>query len=152
VKELRRYIRSTLKEPVKTFSNLGSPTVVTGSSKTFRSLARIAGAAPSAMGPYVKRTLLLADVGLWAQRLTAMSTADRLHLPGVSEARAGQLLAGALVAEAALEMFDVESMDICPWALREGLILRRLDQLIFDGGLRHSSPSPVPAFDSAEAG
>ncbi|MCZ2401789.1 Ppx/GppA family phosphatase [Paenarthrobacter sp. Z7-10] len=151
VKELRRYIQSTLKEPVKTFSNLGSPTVVTGSSKTFRSLARIAGAAPSAMGPYVKRGLLLADVGLWAQRLTAMSTADRLHLPGVSEARAGQLLAGALVAEAALEMFDVQSMDICPWALREGLILRRLDQLTFDAGLRSSSAGLVPVYDSAEA-
>ena len=68
-----------------------------------------------------------------------MEVEDRLNLPGVSEARAPQLLAGALVAEAALEMFEFPSMEICPWALREGLILRRLDQLVFEGPL---DPAP----------
>jgi exopolyphosphatase/guanosine-5'-triphosphate,3'-diphosphate pyrophosphatase len=68
-----------------------------------------------------------------------MKVEDRLHLPGVSEARAPQLLAGALVAEAALELFEFSSMEICPWALREGLILRRLDQLVLDGPLE---PAP----------
>jgi exopolyphosphatase/guanosine-5'-triphosphate,3'-diphosphate pyrophosphatase len=48
-------------------------------------------------------------------------------------------LAGALVAEAALELFEFPSMELCPWALREGLILRRLDQLVFDGPL---DPAP----------
>jgi len=33
------------------------------------------------------------------------------------------------VAEAALDLLQVEQLDICPWALREGLILRRLDHL-----------------------
>jgi exopolyphosphatase/guanosine-5'-triphosphate,3'-diphosphate pyrophosphatase len=37
------------------------------------------------------------------------------------------LLAGAMVAQAAMELFGVEHVDICPWALREGVILRRLD-------------------------
>ena len=41
-------------------------------------------------------------------------------------------LAGALVAEAAFEIFNVTEMDICPWALREGLILRRFDTLMFE--------------------
>ncbi|MBO4209465.1 Ppx/GppA phosphatase family protein, partial [Micromonospora echinofusca] len=40
-----------------------------------------------------------------------------------------QLLAGAVVAEAVMCRLGVESLDICPWALREGVILRRLDQL-----------------------
>jgi len=135
IKELRKYIRSTLKPVVKDFARIGTPHVVTGTSKTFRSLARIAGAAPSAAGPYVRRELLREDLGLWAQRISAMSAEDRLHLPGVSQARAPQLLAGALVAEAALELFDQPRIVICPWALREGLILRRLDQLVFDGPL-----------------
>jgi exopolyphosphatase/guanosine-5'-triphosphate,3'-diphosphate pyrophosphatase len=47
----------------------------------------------------------------------------------VSTGRAPQLYAGALVAEAALDLLQVEQVDICPWALREGLILRRLDHL-----------------------
>ena len=68
IKELRRYIRSTLKPAVRRFEKLGRPNLVAGTSKTFRSLARIAGAAPSAAGPYVKRELLALDLGLWAQR------------------------------------------------------------------------------------
>ncbi|WP_285728135.1 Ppx/GppA phosphatase family protein [Psychromicrobium xiongbiense] len=146
IKELRRYIRATLKPHVKEFASHGTPTLVTGTSKTFRSLARITGAAPSALGPFVRRELHATDLGLWAQRLSAMSIDDRLHLPGVSAARAPQVLAGALVAEAALELFRVDTVQICPWALREGLILRRLDQLVFDGPLdlpRHLQPNPA---------
>jgi exopolyphosphatase/guanosine-5'-triphosphate,3'-diphosphate pyrophosphatase len=155
VKELRRYIRSTLKPAVREFKALAPPNLVTGTSKTFRSLARIAGAAPSGAGPYVKRELHATDLGLWAQRISAMTVEDRLHLPGVSPARARQLLAGALVAEAALQLFESPTMEICPWALREGLILRRLDQLIFDGPLApapHIGDLAKPALDEASPG
>ena len=38
------------------------------------------------------------------------------------------LVAGALVAEAAMRALGLESVKICPWALREGLILQRLDR------------------------
>jgi exopolyphosphatase/guanosine-5'-triphosphate,3'-diphosphate pyrophosphatase len=151
VKELRRYIRATLKPAVKSFNELGRANVVAGTSKTFRSLARIAGAAPSAAGPYVKRQLGATDLGIWAQRISAMKTEDRLHLPGVSEARANQLLAGALVAEAALELFEFKKVKICPWALREGLILRRLDQLIFEGPLEPASHVALPPVTAAPA-
>jgi exopolyphosphatase/guanosine-5'-triphosphate,3'-diphosphate pyrophosphatase len=75
-----------------------------------------------------------------------MKVEDRLHLPGVSEARAPQLLAGALVAEAALELFEFPSMEICPWALREGLILRRLDQLVLEGPIE-----PAPHVEARQA-
>lgn len=148
VKELRSYIRETLKPVVKEFQSLGRANHVAGTSKTFRSLARIAGAAPSGAGPYVKRELYATDLGLWAQRISAMEIEDRLHLPAVSEARAPQLLAGALVAEAALEMFEFPSLEICPWALREGLILRRLDQLVTEGPLE---PPPHVALASQPA-
>jgi exopolyphosphatase / guanosine-5'-triphosphate,3'-diphosphate pyrophosphatase len=151
VKELRRYIRTTLKPAVRSFNEVGRANVLAGTSKTFRSLARIAGAAPSAAGPYVKRDLNRADLGIWAQRISAMKSEDRLHLPGVSEARANQLLAGALVAEAALELFEYKKIKICPWALREGLILRRLDQLIFDGPLEPAPHVGVPQVSALPA-
>ncbi len=51
VKELRRYIRATLKPAVRSFDAIGRANLVAGTSKTFRSLARIAGAAPSARRP-----------------------------------------------------------------------------------------------------
>ncbi|HET8880171.1 MAG TPA: Ppx/GppA family phosphatase, partial [Arthrobacter sp.] len=78
VKELRKYIRATLKPAVKDFESLGKANHVAGTSKTFRSLARIAGAAPSGAGPYVKRELFATDLGLWAQRISAMEVEDRL--------------------------------------------------------------------------
>ena len=57
-----------------------------------------------------------------------MTAADRAELEGVSAERAPQIVAGALVAEASMRAMSLESVDICPWALREGVILRRLDR------------------------
>ena len=54
---------------------------------------------------------------------------ERIALPGVSASRARQLLAGAVVAEAAMDLLGVDRLDICPWALREGIILKRLDSM-----------------------
>jgi exopolyphosphatase/guanosine-5'-triphosphate,3'-diphosphate pyrophosphatase len=129
VKAARKYIRATLEEPIARFAELDPATLVAATSKSFRSLARITGAAPRAAGPYVKRELRLHDLTLWANRLAAMSSADRAELPGVSEVRAKQMLAAALVAEAALDGLGQAVAEICPWALREGLILQRFDQL-----------------------
>jgi exopolyphosphatase/guanosine-5'-triphosphate,3'-diphosphate pyrophosphatase len=58
-----------------------------------------------------------------------MSSAERSGLPGVSEGRAAQLAAGAVVADAVMDLFEVDRLEVCPWALREGVILRRLDLL-----------------------
>jgi exopolyphosphatase/guanosine-5'-triphosphate,3'-diphosphate pyrophosphatase len=58
-----------------------------------------------------------------------MSAAALAELDGVGGARAHQLLAGAVVAQAAMRRLDIDELSICPWALREGVILRRLDSL-----------------------
>jgi exopolyphosphatase/guanosine-5'-triphosphate,3'-diphosphate pyrophosphatase len=58
-----------------------------------------------------------------------MTQAERLKLPGVSASRVAQLPAGAIVADAVLELLGVDQLEQCPWALREGVILRRLDTL-----------------------
>jgi exopolyphosphatase/guanosine-5'-triphosphate,3'-diphosphate pyrophosphatase len=58
-----------------------------------------------------------------------MTAAKRADLPGVSTGRAAQLLAGAIVAEGAMDLLEIPSLQICPWALREGVILRQLDVL-----------------------
>lgn len=130
VKALRKHIRAVLEPAIADIRRSGSPTIVVGTSKSFRSLARIAGSAPRADGPYVRRELRLQDVTLWATRLSAMASGDRAELPGVSALRSHQLLAAALVAEAAMEGLRVDAVQICPWALREGLLLRRFDQLM----------------------
>lgn len=139
VKELRTYVRDVLSDPTTELRQYGKPTLATATSKTFRSLARITGAAPSAEGPYVKRTLHRDSLKLWTNRLTAMSWAERAELPGVSEIRAPQLLAGAIVAHEAMSALKVKSVRICPWAIREGLMLRRFDHVMFDSATPLSS-------------
>ncbi|MYM19923.1 Ppx/GppA family phosphatase [Brevibacterium sp. 5221] len=126
---LRHHARRTIGRIAGDINRVGAPENVVGSSKTFRSLARIAGAAPSADGIFVPRTLSRRDLPGIVDALASRTNAERAQLPGVSEARAGQVLAGAIVAEAAFAIFGIERMRISPWALREGIILRRLDLL-----------------------
>ncbi|WP_328411981.1 Ppx/GppA family phosphatase [Streptomyces violaceus] len=129
VRALRRHVRTEIARTVGEFSRIGSPDHVVATSKTFKQLARIAGAARSAEGPYVQRELKRESLEAWVPRLAGMTEAERAELPGVSEGRANQLLAGALVAEGVMDLFGVERVEICPWALREGVILRRLDHM-----------------------
>jgi exopolyphosphatase/guanosine-5'-triphosphate,3'-diphosphate pyrophosphatase len=129
IRGLRRHVRAQIAREAGGMLRHGAPDHVVGTSKTFRQLARIAGAAPSGEGPYVKRVLREADVATLAERLPKMSEAERARLPGVSASRVDQLPAGAIVADAILELLDVDHLELCPWALREGVILRRLDML-----------------------
>lgn len=129
VREARRHARAALGAVAGQILRAGEPRITVATSKTFRQLARIAGAAPSSEGFHVRRTLTRDDVHLWMPKLADMTAAERSRLPGVSESRAPQLLAGAIVAEAAMDLLGVEQLEIGPWALREGVILRRIDGL-----------------------
>lgn len=129
VRDLRRYVRVEIGRIVRDVTVGGTPGRVVGSSKTLRSLARIAGARPSGDGPFAVRTLSRDDAATWADRLAEMSVEQRAELPGVTAQRAPQSLAGAVVADAAMDLLGVSKLEICPWALREGVILRRLDWL-----------------------
>lgn len=129
VRRLRKQVRVEIGAAASAIRSAGTPDHCVATSKTFRQLARIAGAAPSSEGPYVKRVLRHADVTDLAARLAKMSIETRAHLPGVSTLRAPQLAAGAIVADAAMDLFHLPELEICPWALREGVILRRMDGL-----------------------
>ncbi|MFJ5230750.1 Ppx/GppA family phosphatase [Kitasatospora sp. NPDC088391] len=129
LRELRRHIRAEIAGVVGDFARLGPPDHAVATSKTFKQLARMTGAAPEGAGVRVPRKLTRAGLSAWLPRLAAMTPAERAQIPGVSLGRARQLLAGALVADAAMDLFGLEELDICPWALREGIILRRLDAL-----------------------
>jgi exopolyphosphatase/guanosine-5'-triphosphate,3'-diphosphate pyrophosphatase len=129
LRAVRRHVRAAIADVAGRLLRHGEPDLSVGTSKTFRSLARITGAAPSSEGPYVTRTLTKDDLTDLVPRLAAMTAARRASLPGVSAGRAAQLLAGAVVAEGAMDILQLEALQICPWALREGVILRRLDML-----------------------
>jgi exopolyphosphatase/guanosine-5'-triphosphate,3'-diphosphate pyrophosphatase len=129
VRELRRHARASIAQVVGRLRRVGEPRMAVATSKTFKQLARIAGAAPSSEGIHVRRVLRLDDVRALVPRLAGMSAAERGRIPGVSEGRSEQMVAGAIVAEAAMELLEVDELVVCPWALREGIILHRLDGL-----------------------
>jgi exopolyphosphatase/guanosine-5'-triphosphate,3'-diphosphate pyrophosphatase len=56
-----------------------------------------------------------------------MTNKERAELPGVSATRAQQIVAGAIVAYSVLSKLELDEVEICPWALREGIVLKWLD-------------------------
>lgn len=129
LRELRRQIRTEIARDAGQLLRAGAPHRAAATSKTFRSLARICGAAPSGEGILTPRVLAQRDLAAWIPKLAAMDLAELAELPGVSPSRAHQIVPGALVAEACMDIFGLSALEICPWALREGVILERIDQI-----------------------
>jgi exopolyphosphatase/guanosine-5'-triphosphate,3'-diphosphate pyrophosphatase len=129
LRTLRRDIRAAIARDAGSLLRGGALDHAVATSKTFRSLSRICGAAPSSEGLFVRRMLPAAQLESWIPKLLEMSREEIAQLPGVSTDRAHQVVAGAFVATAVMDIFDLEELEICPWALREGVILDRLDKL-----------------------
>jgi exopolyphosphatase/guanosine-5'-triphosphate,3'-diphosphate pyrophosphatase len=129
LREARRQVRATIAAEIRPLAKAVTPDHAVGTSKTMRSLARICGAAPSAEGMYAARVLERETLAARLPEIARMSASERAGLPGVSAGRAHQVLAGAVVAEAAMDLLGVDRLEICPWALREGVILRHLDRM-----------------------
>ena len=125
-RDLRRHVREELRQTL-TEACWEAPATAVAASKTFQQLARLTGAAPQRRGPYVARRLHRRALRPWIDRLPRMPVSRRAKLPGVSEHRAGQIAAGAIVAYEVLRGFGLTSVQICPWGLREGILLHRLD-------------------------
>jgi exopolyphosphatase/guanosine-5'-triphosphate,3'-diphosphate pyrophosphatase len=132
---LEAHLDAVLAPVARTLRGDGDADLAVGTSKTFRSLARLTGAG--------KPVLTAAELGQLLAFITRMSSLDLADLKGVSPGRAHQLVAGALVARAAMRALHVSQLEICPWALREGVIFRRLDTLDGrsdrSGGLVHTN-------------
>mgnify|MGYP000987581049 CR=1 FL=1 len=60
-------------------------------------------------------------------QLAALPAAERARLPGISAPRSAQSLAGAVVAHTAMKLTSLRTVTICPWALREGVLLRHIE-------------------------
>ncbi len=127
--ELDSYAGDLLEPAAKKLRHAGKPDLVAATSKTFRTLARLTGAAPYSAGLQVPRELSADGLGQLVGFVSRIESSALAELRGVSPDRAHQIPAGAVVAAATMRALDVRCVRICPWALREGVILRRLDSL-----------------------
>jgi exopolyphosphatase/guanosine-5'-triphosphate,3'-diphosphate pyrophosphatase len=121
IKALEMHVEQVLQDSLPYDIKLHSADHFVATSKTFRTLARIAANGENAKKLQTKNLLSLVP------KLGEMNNKERADLPGVSASRANQILAGGIVARAILEKLQVPEVEICPWALREGLVLRWLD-------------------------
>ncbi len=121
-------IRKILEPMVKAFPKSKHPMHAVGTSKTIRSLARLAGAVMRQPGRVDTSIMTIDQLEDWLPRLAAIAPDQRTALPGVTPERTYQIVGGGLVIDEIMKALDVKEIEICPWALREGAILRWLDQ------------------------
>ncbi|MFF9038105.1 Ppx/GppA family phosphatase [Streptomyces sp. NPDC014892] len=126
IKALRRKVRHQLRD-VSARIRWEGPRTAVATSRTFQQLSRLCGSAPGRHGPFVERELRCADLGRAIARLAALPAAQRAALPGISAPRATQSLAGALVGHTTMKLSGLKSVTICPWAIREGVLLRHIE-------------------------
>lgn len=126
VKALRRKVRHQLRDVAARIRWEGPRTAV-ATSRTFQQLGRLCGAAPGRHGPFMERQLHRTELRRSLERLAALPAAERARLPGISAPRATQSLAGAVVAHTTMKLTGLKVVTICPWALREGVLLRHIE-------------------------
>lgn len=125
VKSLERHVEELVKSSIPDSLKAHDANHFVATSKTFRTLARICAHWQGDNPKFLERSTLESVM----TRLTTMTSKARAELPGVSPSRAQQIVAGGIVALAVMDRLDVDEAEICPWALREGIVLRRLDWL-----------------------
>lgn len=129
VAALRQHAREVLVSTAEQFAELPRPAHTVGSSKTIRSLARLAGSTADGIGARDRSMLRRDALDDWTPRLARIPADARPALPGITADRTFQIVAGAVVLSEAMRAFGVDELDVSPWALREGLILEYLDEL-----------------------
>lgn len=128
VDALREHADAVLAAAIGELGPIGAPDHVVGSSKTIRSLARLAGSTLGT-GARTRTMLRLRELDDWIPRLARIPAEARPALPGITEDRTFQIVAGAVVLSSAMRAFGARELEVSPWALREGVLLRYLDRL-----------------------
>jgi exopolyphosphatase/guanosine-5'-triphosphate,3'-diphosphate pyrophosphatase len=118
-----------LEDARHSFAALDAPSHYVGSSKTIRSLAKLGGLVASGIGDTERMMLRRSQLDDWVPRLARLTAESRPELPGITTDRTFQIVAGGIVLSEAMSVFSVKELDVSPWAMREGVILRYLDQL-----------------------
>jgi exopolyphosphatase/guanosine-5'-triphosphate,3'-diphosphate pyrophosphatase len=77
----------------------------------------------------VASTVTLANLKALNTKIAALTLAERRNVAGLSPQRADIIVAGGIVLEEVMSALGVESLRICDWSLREGVIIDRLREL-----------------------
>ncbi|AZH77709.1 MULTISPECIES: Ppx/GppA phosphatase family protein [Microbacterium] len=129
VERLRAHAEQTLAPVLPQFLALPRPDHVVGSSKAIRSLARLVGYPAPGWSGSERMLLPRASLGSWIPRLARLPATARQELPGITPDRTFQIVAAAVSLHAAMTALRLDELEVSPWALREGVLLRYIEQL-----------------------
>lgn len=126
---LRSHAAELLAPVIKEFAGQPRPDHVAGSSKAIRSLAKLAGYPVPGWSGIERMVLPRASLKAWIPRLARIPASARQELPGITPDRTFQIVAAAVVLHQAMKAMDVDELEVSPWALREGVLLRYIESL-----------------------
>ena len=129
IARLRAHAEQVIAPVAEQLRALPRPDHVVGSSKAIRSLARLVGyPVPGWSG--IDRMLLPREaLGSWIPRLARIPASARQELPGITADRTFQIVAAAVSLHTAMTVLDLPELEVSPWALREGVLLRYIETL-----------------------
>jgi len=135
---LRGHVEDGLRDVADRLRWEGPAVLAAASSKTFEQLARVCGAPRIHGGNFERHRLKRTDLNRCAERMMQMPERERARLPGVKPSRASQISAGAVIAQQLMADLGLKRVEICPWAVREGVSLRWLERVRGREGQRDS--------------
>jgi exopolyphosphatase/guanosine-5'-triphosphate,3'-diphosphate pyrophosphatase len=116
---------------------------VIGTSGTMENLAAMCAGDSESASPAIRSASI--DRAAFEEvlsRLLKTDAAERSHFPGLDEQRKDQIVAGALLVHELFETFGFRRIQICPVAMREGILLDYLARHVPDLAIRSEVPDP----------
>nr|WP_206705883.1 Ppx/GppA phosphatase family protein [Microbacterium ginsengiterrae] len=132
VERLRVHAREVLAPVADRLNALPAPDHLVGSSKAIRSLANLAGREVSGLG-FDRTVMSRSSLKSWIPRLARIPASARQELPGITPDRTFQIVAAAVCLHTAMKMLDIDEIEVSPWALREGVLLRYTESMTWGG-------------------
>jgi exopolyphosphatase/guanosine-5'-triphosphate,3'-diphosphate pyrophosphatase len=122
--DLEKHLRKTLKPAIEAIRALGVHRVI-GTSGTMENLAAmcVMQHGEEAVRHRLLTQMTREDFAEVFRRLKRLPVAERRRLPGLDPGRADQIVAGAALVEHLFDRLDIEKIDVCDRALREGMII-----------------------------
>ncbi len=143
LKALLRHYDLELTPIIAAISKL-SPVGVIGTSGTIENLALMCGESLTQENGNGQASAVLPRRPLEriVHRLLESRSKDRERIKGLDEQRKDQILAGALLAHELFERLDIEQIELCRSALREGLLIQHLAEHRPEMEIRRDVPDP----------
>lgn len=137
-----RHYHEQLDDVVKQIQSL-KPVKTIGTSGTLENLAAMTGSEPSTNGDHRGTQNIERDrfEKLLAELLESKSK-DRAKIRGLDDQRKDQIVAGAMLVSDIFRRLNLKRIEICPSALREGILLDYLSRHLPDLAIRRELPDP----------